>query len=254
MKEEPKDRLRLVKKLLNIKYQRVALLLNVSEDVAGNYLTGRTAMSIAELVKLAKEYGFDPNWVLTGHGQHPALMQQVTNDPQNVVGEQSIEYEAAKAGRHPVPHFMEDVMDEVIDMMKSLVPATYKAFPIEGTSMVPTIFEGDKLICRSVQISSIENGRVYVIRTSKGDMLKSKSTGLFCKRCYKRDNHITCKSDNKETTDPFFTFQLKMNEITEVWLPVLRLTGNMADPNRDIYERLDEIESRLEMLEQDSDL
>ena len=252
MKEEPRDRLRLVKKLLNIKYQEVAILLNVTEDMAGNYLTGRTAMSIPQLVTLAKKYGFDPDWVLTGKGQHPAIASiefNIANEP----GE-SYNTEAAKAGRHPVPHFMEDVMDEVIDMMKSLVPATYKAFPIEGTSMVPTIFEGDKLICRSVQITSIENGRVYVIRTSKGDMLSTKASGLFCKRCYKRDHHITCKSDNKETTDPFFTFQLKLNEITEVWLPVLRLTGNMADPNRDIYERLDEIESRLELLEQDNDL
>ena len=56
-------------------------------------------------------------------------------------------------------------------------------------------------------------------------------------------------SDNKDTTEPFPTFILKTNQVKEVWYPVRRITANMDDPNRDLYDRLDELEGRVEMLE-----
>lgn len=162
--------------------------------------------------------------------------------------------ESVKAGRHPSPSYLDEVVAEIVKLLSQIPASTIKMFQVEGASMNTTIAEGDRLICRLVHFNDIIDGHVYVLRLSKPELLSYRESGLWVKRCWHRDakKYVTCKSDNKESTEPYFTFQVSTADIAEVWVPVLRVTGNMADPNRDIYERLDELEERIEMLESEA--
>lgn len=183
--------------------------------------------------------------------------------PTPIVAEDStVEYPSrrpARAARPPAPtrqrsSHLAHIIALLSRSLEDLPAANYDLFPVEGTSMIPTVCEGDELLCKQVTMDEIIDGRVYVLVLNKPELNEYRESGVWVKRVYhrKQNSYLTCKSDNKETTDPYFTFKVRADEVQEVWYIVRRFTAVLADPNRDIYERLDELEARLEMLEADS--
>lgn len=167
----------------------------------------------------------------------------------------------ARGGRGPAPTqrkprlaHMQHIIALFTEWLEKMPDGQYDMFPVEGTSMLPTVCEGDELVCKMVTVDEIIDGRVYVLVLNKPELTEYRESGIWVKRVYhrKKNEYLSCKSDNKESTEPFITFQVSVADVEQVWYICGRLTGYLADPNRDIYERLDEIESRLEMLEADA--
>lgn len=253
MTEKQLDRLQDLKRRKKITYEKLGNLLNVSKDVGGNYLTGRTDMSDDELAIVANEYGVTVAWL---KGEDEKLPDHV-NDPTS----EYTRRRPARGGRGPAPTqrkprlaHVQHIIALFTEWLEKMPDGQYDMFPVEGTSMLPTVCEGDELVCKMVTVDEIIDGRVYVLVLNKPELTEYRESGIWVKRVYhrKKNEYLSCKSDNKESTEPFITFQVNVADVEQVWYICGRLTGYLADPNRDIYERLDEIESRLEMLEADS--
>lgn len=221
-------------------YSNLAVLWGVSDGTVKNHFrkTKPIEIPLERLVLFAQEYGVDLNFLLTGQ-EVPA---------------KKIE-EAVQAGRqYDIPFNQPDPDIGFLELLRPLFNKLqkneqYKLFPVEGASMMTSIYPGDYLLCKKDNVNKIINGRVYVLITNNKEMNQYRPSGRWVKRCYLRDHHVTCKSDNIDSSEPYITFQLPLKEITECWYPVFLFTGQLLDPNKDLYERIDQLEERIEMLE-----
>lgn len=179
-----------------------------------------------------------------------------------LVGEPPPTYHKAGAseGHPPLPNaHLGKIMADLAARFKQ--SDKFEMIEVEGSSMEPTVHSGDLLLCRAISVDDIGNGhdgdpsaRVYVIFTNRADLAKERPSGKWVKRITnnKHTNRFTCRSDNIDSIEAFHTFQIARKEILSAWYPVLRLTWNLSNPHRDLYSRLDELESRIEMLEEDN--
>lgn len=238
-----RERLALIKAKYNLTYSKLAEVLKVSDDVAGNYLSGRTPMPIEKMVEMCTFLRIDPDWLLVGKGINPLADLGVSDLAPT--------YRKAHAGRSVASNHRVHLRTLLAAIVDDLPEDIYDVFEVEGASMETTLSQGDKLLCRKDTVENIQDNRVYVLVTDDPEIREFRPSGVWIKRCSHRKNngYISCRSDNKDTTEPYNTFRLKSSAIVEVWYPVMKITHHMADPNRDIYNRLDELESRIEMLE-----
>jgi len=241
MESDLLKRLNLIKYEKDLTYSEIAVALGVTSDTATNYLTGRTKFPIPKLVVFAEKYGIDVKWLMTGEGGDQGLE----------VHDRGVEYKKAEAGR-PAPFNHEGKIRALLaGLTDGFQSGQYELFEVEGASMEPTLHPGDRLLCRMVTKEEIIDTRIYVIVAARKDLREYRQSGTWVKRLqYRRDKgYVNCRSDNMDTAEPFPTFRLKAAELAEVWDPVLRITWHMADPNRGVHERIDELESRIEALE-----
>lgn len=161
-----------------------------------------------------------------------------------------VEEDLVLGGREYEIPFIPEKLLAFYPIIKDLEEGEYKLFPVDGNSMMHTVYPGDYLYCKKESVSNIINGRVYVLIITDQKMKEYRRSGRWVKRCYSREKgFISCKSDNADSTEPYFTFRKSIKEIAECWYPVLKISGYLLDPNKDIYNRLDEIEDKLEMLQ-----
>lgn len=235
------ERLNILKKRYKLSYSKLGSILGVSKDTAGNYLIGRTEMSLADARKLAEALGDDPTWLLTGFSVGTEVR----------LSEPESDYRKARAGRTEGVNHLVRIRQLLSRVVEDFPEGQYELFDVDGNSMTRTLHHGDKLLCKMVTLDDIIDTRIYVIVTDRPDLAEYRKSGIWVKRLTyrKAQGYINCYSDNKDAIDPFPTFRLKPGEIEEIWYPMLRICADMSDPNRDIYDKLDEFEARLEMLE-----
>jgi hypothetical protein len=242
--DEVKQRLAVIKAHYGLSVKDFSTIWNVSDDQAKNYLSGRTKLPGAKIVLLSEKFGVNPSWLLTGSGEGPGGIKEIVSEP-------ATQYRKGQAGRTVASNFKTQIRGLFSPIIDQLSEAVYDMFEVEGSSMETTLSQGDWLLCRLETIESMIDGRVYVLVVQDPNLQEYRPSGVWIKRCHyrKSNGYITCRSDNKESSEPYQTFKVNIDKVKELWYPVLRTTAHMADPNRDIYDRLDDIESRLEMLE-----
>lgn len=244
MDEDFLKRIGLIKHNKDLKYSDIAESLDVSTPTVINYFTGRTKFPMNKLVVFADQYEVDINWLLRG--------EEVSAYEAHDGG---VQYTVAQGGRAEPVHNtrIRSLLNGLADGFQSGV---YDLFDVEGASMEPTIHPGDRLLCRQVTLAEVIDTRIYVIIAKRSDLTEYRKSGVWIKRLQYRSDmgYINCRSDNMDTAEPYPTFRLKIDEIGEIWHPVLRITWHMADPNRGIYDRLDDLESRIEVLEDKRDV
>lgn len=157
----------------------------------------------------------------------------------------------ALAGLTDVSNYKAHLRDIFEEIINDLPKGNYESWLVEGNSMTPTFLSGDKLICKRVEVDDIIDDRVYVIEIKNAELDDYRKSGVWCKRLKHRKNNgwITATSDNIDTAEPYPTFRIKTSDVKRVWYPYLRITPDMSNPHRDIYARLDDLESRIELLE-----
>lgn len=240
-------RLNLIKGAKGWEIPDFARAIGVSNNKAANYLSGRTPLPSKYLPILSDVHDIDTNWLLTGEGYMYKLQS---------LSEPGINYGYAKAGHSSVSQPFSEKLSLFSGIVTNLPEAELQIFIVEGSSMERTLSHGDYLLCKKDRIEDVIDGRVYVLEIKDHEMSDYRPSGIWVKRCFHRksNGYITCKSDNIDTTEPFSTFRKESIKVKSVWYPILRITGQLYDPNRDIYNRLDELESRIEMLEEDREL
>lgn len=65
------DRLSILKVRFDLTYSKLALMIGVTDDIAGNYLSGRTKMPMDKVMSLSAALRIDSNWLLRGEGESP---------------------------------------------------------------------------------------------------------------------------------------------------------------------------------------
>lgn len=237
MTEQLIKNLKILKADKDLTNNDLADIFGVSLAVVKNYMRGKTPIPLEQLQALSSKKEVDIDWLL-----HGGTIQ--INEPKQIIRK-------GQAGRSVASNHRVHLRTLLAAIVDDLPEDIYDVFEVEGASMETTLSQGDKLLCRKDTVDNIQDNRVYVLVTDDPDIKEFRPSGVWIKRCNHRkaNNYISCRSDNKDTTEPYNTFRLKCNTIIEVWYPVMKITPHMADPNRDIYNRLDELESRIEMLE-----
>lgn len=127
--------------------------------------------------------------------------------------------------------------------MPQLKHGTFRCFEVQGNSMVRTFFDGDLVFGSYVeQFEDIKDGRVYVV--------VSKSDGIVLKRVINHIEHqgqLVLGSDNKNGNYP--TFTIKAEDIMELWQVTMYASKQIPEPF-DVYEKLQQLETKLVDLEQ----
>src|SRR5690606_24617598 len=94
------------------------------------------------------------------------------------------------------------------------------AFNINGTSMAPTIQEGDLVICKPIEsIKEMKDGEVYAVVSSHSVWVKR------VQKCYDQQQnctHLKLLSDNYAEYDPF---TVEIGEVHKLLKVTRRVTG-----------------------------
>lgn len=125
--------------------------------------------------------------------------------------------------------------------MPGYTNGTYRMFEVQGQSMFNTFNDGDRCIARWVGISDIKDGRVYVLITKEG---------ILVKRCLNRlaNGLIIVKSDNNYHGE-YPNQVIQAEDIIEVWYVVEKLTRHLPEPG-EIYKRLHQLEGDITLLKE----
>ncbi len=88
---------------------------------------------------------------------------------------------------------------------------TFRSFDIEGDSMEPTLFEGDKVVCGYIEpaqwATNIKENHVYVLVT-RGDTVVKRVKNLL-----RPDKHLLLGSDNSF----YEPYRIAAGDVREVW-------------------------------------
>ncbi len=94
---------------------------------------------------------------------------------------------------------------------KKYQSGTFRSFDVAGDSMEPTLYEGDKVICRFVEpsdwLTGIRDHQVYVVVTRTHVMVKRVINNLF------KHRHLELLSDNEF----YRNIRINVGEIRELW-------------------------------------
>lgn len=123
--------------------------------------------------------------------------------------------------------------------------ATFRAFEIEGYSMLPYqgagLYPSDIVVAQYLESPyEMRDGRVYVII--------SQNQGIIIKRCLNRiteNGKVIAQSDN--TNGEYPPIILDLDEIHEVWEFKAKISRQIPRPG-DIFSRLDDIEAKLALM------
>ena len=247
MDDQLRDRINAVIKVKKIKLNELATLWGLKDETIKNYFREPTEerkptpFKNNQVVLFAGKYKIDLNWLQTGTGKNPFA------ESENL---QSQEVDVLEGGRPPSEPYKAENLEMFAPIVRKFTDGTYKLFTVEGNSMMHSINQGDWLYCKKDDVKNIVNGRVYALILTNQKMAEYRHSGRWVKRCYLREKgYVSCKSDYLDSTEPYITFHINVDEIAECWYPVLKITGHMADPNKDLYDRLDMLEERIELLE-----
>ena len=226
----------------------LGLFAGVTDQIISNWLTGRTPEPPLHSIKeLCNKAGVNYSWLM-GDDSVEMFSSNLTLAAE---GDSHLTYRKAKAGHTISSNHRVQLRGLLAGVIDELPEGVYEVFEVDGSSMETSLTQGDRLICQATDIESILDNRVYVLVLSDPRLKAYRESGIWIKRCNhrKENGYISCRSDNKDTTEPFPTFRVKSEYVQEVWYPVLKITAHLSDPNREMYNRMDELEARIEMLE-----
>lgn len=230
----------------SLTYSTIANWLDETEAVVKNYFLGKTPIPEKHLIILSDKMKFNSQTIAMGPlwlpgGEHQTLLKQIRRP---------------RAAHNSTSNYKVTLRTMLTPIVEDLPEATYELFQAEGSSMIPTVYQDDWLLCRLDSCDKIIDGRVYVLVIDNNQLNEFRKSGIWIKRIWYRrqQGYISCKSDNIDGTEGFSTFRVKVSDVQECWYPVKIITGQLADPHRDIYAKLDDLEARLEEIESELNL
>lgn len=209
------ENLKYLRKKNKLSQQDLSSILNIPRTTLGDYERGKTEPNISMLLKMAKHFDVKVDQLIAedlSHSDYEVMKNKVMRilaisvDNEN---ESNIELvdSKAEAGYLDQSHNPEYIKELPKLYLPSIPQGTYRAFEIQGDSMLP-IESGSIIIASYVEdLSYIKEDRTYIVI--------SKKEGLVYKRVRKdhENNKLVLISDN----DIYFPYSLSYNDIDEVW-------------------------------------
>lgn len=120
---------------------------------------------------------------------------------------------------------------------------SFRAFEVEGYSMVPTLANHDIVIGDWVEsFDDIRDDRIYVIVT--------RNKGIVVKRVLNRIDQygfLVCKSDTVTNRSEYPNLQIHPEDILELWYARMYISADLKAPS-DMWHRLNNLEGDIEYL------
>jgi phage repressor protein C with HTH and peptisase S24 domain len=232
--------------------KRFAESIGVKPAVINNYTKGKqqSKPGFEVLQKICDTYpSINIEWLINGRGQlrkgQTKPTERVLITTQDTSGNTSVPLINRRAAANYLTGYQTQEYFEELDAI-NLPPGfvrgkQFYALQVSGDSMEPTLYDNDFVICHAVERSDweyINDGEVCVVATQE--------RGLQVKRLRNRfsSGYVACLSDNKK----HLPFNLGAEELLEIWRVSWKLSANLSD-NSGLYDKLADIESRLERVE-----
>lgn len=205
-------------KFLRTKYNysqaEAADKIGIPRTTLGDYERGHTEPNMELLLTLAKVYGVQIEGLLTRKLENLAW-EDVTTDNVKILAmtvdhnqKGNIELVRTKAAAGYLENFQDpEFVSELPRLQFPALQGYYRAFEIEGDSMLP-MEPGSIVICKYVEkLKDIKNNEPYII--------VSKQDGVVYKRLqlHNEKKALQCISDNLQ----YPSFQLPWEDVKEVW-------------------------------------
>lgn len=229
--------------------QKLADAMGIPRTTLGDYERGKTEPNIEMLIKLADYFEVTIDDMVRKNLSHRDL-EIIKNKNMKVLAitvdkdeEENIELVATRAEAGYLENFQDP--EFVRDLPKIHLPnipkgSTYRAFEIQGDSMLP-MESGSVVICNYIeQLDNVKNNKTYIIA--------SKNEGLVYKRVIlnKKNQQLTLMSDN-EIYPPY---TIHYEDIAEVWqyYAHLSFSDSKSAINDMLEEKITDIQKKVTIL------
>lgn len=239
------ENLKYLRKKNKLSQQQLADALSIARTTLGDYERSHTEPSLDTLIKIADYFNADLDKLLRGKMHHQEY--EIVRNPEMRVlaisvdqsNRQNIEVVGVKARAGYLANYQDP--EYVRDLPKMYFPqipeGTYRAFEIEGDSMLPMI-PGSLVVCSYVErLEEIKNDRTYIIATHLD--------GIVYKRVLLNPDRrsLTAISDN-----PVYPpYKISFRDISEVWQYYAHLSFSDAKLSLDYVqdEKLNDIQEKV---------
>lgn len=239
------DNIKYLRKKKQLSQQQLAEALDIPRTTLGDYERGHTEPNIETLVRLAKYFDVDIDALLTSKMSYQEY-EIINTDEQKVLAitvdadnQQNIELVGAKAragylASYQDPEYIKDLPKLYFPMIKE---GTYRAFEIEGDSMLP-MMPGSVVVCSYVErLEDLKNNKTYIIATHLD--------GVVYKRILLNPDQksLTAVSDN-----PIYPpYKISYRDIAEIWQYYAHLSFSDVKVSLDYVqeEKLSDIQEKV---------
>ncbi|MBK8502453.1 MAG: helix-turn-helix transcriptional regulator [Saprospiraceae bacterium] len=242
------ENIKYLRKRENLSQQQLAEILDTPRTTLGDYERGHTEPNLETLVRIARHFKLTIDNLLTEKLWHRELevisqsdlkVLAITVDSHN---RQNIEYVAAKAQAGYLENFQDpEFIQELPKLYFPSIPeGTYRAFEIQGDSMLP-LPTGSIVICNYIEgIEELRNERTYVIATHLD--------GIVYKRILVNPDgsSLTAMSDN-----PVYPpYKIPYRDIAEIWqyYAHLSFSDNKAVRENALDQKISDIQETVNFL------
>lgn len=129
-------------------------------------------------------------------------------------------------------------------ILPNMPAGTFRCFEADGVSMQPVIKHRDWVVSKFVEnLAEIKDNWVYTVVTF--------SEGIITKRFLNRiktDGQLIGKSDNLSYQRERGMVAIDAADVKEVWMAYRNITAQLGEPS-ELYDRVNELESRLALME-----
>ncbi len=213
--------------------RQFALSLDYLPQSLSEIVKGRRDVTLEVLRKAIERYQLNPNFLFSGEGDIFMNDKSPKDYVLTVVTDNS---QDEKIVHVPVPAqagYGDLIMDpEFFSELETYsLPefaqsrGTFRSFSVSGDSMEPTLFEGEKIVCRYIDqdqwASSLKNDYVYVLVTRNDVLVKRVKNNI------ESQSSITLVSDNNYYEDR----EMAINDVIEIWYVKVKISPFMPSPS-----------------------
>ena len=209
------DNLKYLRKKNKTSQQELADTLEIPRSTLGDYERGKTEPNIAMLIRMAKNFDVKvddlvsqdlslSDYEVLRNKVMRVLAITVDNDNESNIELVDSKAEAGYLDAYQNPEYIKDLPKL---NLPNIPHGTYRAFEIQGDSMLP-VESGSIIVASYIEdLSHIKDERTYIVITKKN--------GLVYKRVRKDNdkNKLTLMSDN----EVYFPYSISYEEIDEIW-------------------------------------
>lgn len=214
--------------------RQFALSLDYLPQSLSEILKGRRDATIELIRKSVETYGFNPVYLFSGEGtmfmtgeenrgfRLLTVVTDETNDERIV--HVPVPAQAGYAGEVLDQEFFEELPTYTLPDYK-YKSGTHRSFDVQGDSMEPTLFEGDKVICNFVDPSNwqsaLKDNYVYVVVT-RGDVV--------VKRLYNHLDQETRTLELRSDNEFYEPYQVPVGDVREIWYVRAKISPFLPSP------------------------
>jgi len=227
--------LKYLRKKHNLSQQAFAEILDIPRTTLGDYEREKTEPNIPMLLKMAAYFTINvdnllienlqlENYKIAESPDLKVLAISVDNNNEGNIELVDTKAEAGYLDSYQNPEYIKELPKFAVPNIPS---GTYRAFEIQGDSMLP-VQSGSIIIASYIeQLQDIKNNKTYIVI--------SKRDGLVYKRVLLNSeaNKLVLKSDN----DLFVPYELEFSEVDEIWQYYAHLTFD--DSEKTISETIE---------------